>query len=144
MGRHILAKDDGLKFARTTKKKKAVARAKVPEASIQAACEAFLDLRGIEYLHIPAYVLNAAFSGRTGIGGGQLWAMSAAVQYIRGFPDLLIFHPDRKRYLAVELKTEVGKLTDNQIKWQQGVGTVVCRSFEDFRIVFEKWMAEDS
>lgn len=144
MGRAILAKDVGLKFARTTKKKKATRRAKAPESTIQDACEAYLDALGVEYLHIPAYVLNAAFSGRAGVTGGQLWAMSAAVQYIRGFPDLMVFHPNRKRYLAVELKTEVGKLTDNQRKWQAGIGTIVCRSFEEFRITFEKWLRDET
>lgn len=31
-----------------------------------------------------------------------------------GFPDLILWHPERKLFLFVEIKTETGKLQDNQ------------------------------
>src|SRR6185437_11384201 len=112
MSRQILAKDLGLKFQRTTRKKAATRKAKVDEKTIQAQCEAYLDSLGIEYLHIPAFVLNSAFSFGQTPSGPAMGAMRLAKQYVTGFPDLCIFHPDRKRFIAVELKTEIGKMRD--------------------------------
>lgn len=146
MGRKFLARDFDLvgipgAIPRTTKKKRTYKKADAPEKQIQDACEAYMDLLGIEYLHIPAFVLNSAFGfGNGRAPGPAMGAMRAAKKYVTGFPDLCIFHPDRKRYLAVELKSSIGTLTALQIEWKQSIDTQICRSFEDFKIIFDAWL----
>lgn len=41
-----------------------------------------------------------------------------------GFPDLLMVHPVRGSMLAVELKSERGKVTPQQVRWLEAFGTV--------------------
>lgn len=139
MSRKILAKDIGLKFQRTTKKKTVYRKSGMDEKTIQAQCESYLDSLGIEYLHIPAFILNSAFGFGQTPSGPAMGAMRLAKQYVTGFPDLCIFHPDRKQYLAVELKTDIGKMRDLQKQWQHSLDTKICRSFEEFKVILDAW-----
>ncbi len=131
--------DLGLKFQRVVGKKKPRDRASAPEATLQKSCEALLEALGLAYLHLPAYLLNAGFSRRED-GGAAKWAMVNAAKEVRGFPDLCIFHPDGKHFLAVELKTEIGKLTRSQELWRKAIGTLVIRSFADFEGFIKLWL----
>ena len=45
----------------------------------------------------------------------------------RGFPDLVMVHPDRGECLFVELKSETGKLTPSQGKWLEALLEVKAR-----------------
>ena len=38
----------------------------------------------------------------------------------KGFPDLIALHPGKKRILAIEVKTETGKVTPEQLNWLAG------------------------
>jgi hypothetical protein len=61
--------------------------------------------------------------------------------FTKGVPDLTILHECGK-YLCVELKTEIGKVNQNQKKWARNIiGQYhVIRSFDDFRILVDEWM----
>ncbi len=136
-------KDLGLKFARTLKTKKR--RTLNPndsktEKPLQDDCEEWLEKRGIVYLHIPQYLLTAGFD-RPGMSGTALaGAMMNAAKDVRGFPDLCIFHPDHKHYLAIELKSRTGTTTSWQDKWVSALGGTVLRNLEDFTTLAEKWL----
>lgn len=132
----------GLAFPCPGKRRKQTkAKATAPEAAIQAGVEAYLRMKGLAYIHIPAYLLNAAFSPRFA-QGGAMWAMKRAADEIRGIPDLFVFdeaHPGA--VLVIELKTPVGRLTAAQERWLAVLGGHVCRSVEDAVAVVETWRA---
>ncbi len=135
-------KDLGLKFARQLKTKKRRVLNPIDcktEAPLQEACERWLESRGIAYLHIPAYLLNAGFNNGPS-SGPAVWARVNAAKDIRGFPDLCIFHPDQKHYRVDELKSRTGTLTDAQEKWKIALGGQVFRNFEEWRESTEKWL----
>jgi len=57
----------------------------------------------------------------------------------KGFPDLIALHPGKRRVLAIEVKTETGKVTPEQNEWLNsfakcGVETWLLRPgmFEEF------------
>lgn len=135
-------KDLGLKLARTLKTKKRYEsnpKDVKTEAPLQEACERWLETRGIAYLHIPAYLLNAGFNGGP-TSGPAVWARNRAAKDVRGFPDLCIFHPNRLNYLVTELKSKTGTLTDSQEKWKDALGGHVFRNFDDWCECVEKWL----
>jgi len=140
----INPRDLGLKFARTTKPKKR--RVLNPndsktEAPLQEACEKWLEARGIVYLHIPAFLLNAGFTG--GAKAGPEWyARNNAAKDVRGFPDLCIFHPDALHYIAVELKSRTGTTTTHQDEWLHALGGLVIRNFDEFVMIIEGWLKQ--
>ncbi len=135
-------KDIGLKFARQLKPKKR--RTLNPndsktEKPLQEACERWLEDRGIVYLHIPQFLLVSGFThGAT--RGPEAWARTNAAKDVRGFPDLCIFHPDQKHYLAVELKSRTGVASDWQEKWLTAMGGHLFRNFEECAALMEKWL----
>lgn len=91
------------------------------ESKLQSLCNAYLRKRGIRFYH--------AEKGR----GKNL-------THRGGFPDLAIFL--NKTVYFVELKTEHGKLSDEQKEfdlWAGGSGYAyhVVRSFEDFQKIME-------
>lgn len=141
----INPRDIGLKFARTTKPKKR--RVLNPndaktEKPLQEACEAWLEARGIVYLHIPAYLLSAGFN-RPGFSGSAIaGAMMNAAKDVRGFPDLCIFHPDALHYIAVELKSRTGTTTKHQNEWLHALGGLVIRNFDEFVMIIEGWLKQ--
>jgi hypothetical protein len=121
------------------KRKKAAPRAKTPEAAIQSAVEAYLRLRGLAWFHIPDALLRAGFSQ----GSAVNYALINAAAEVRGFPDLVIFDPERHGFvLPLELKTSVGVVNVNQRNWKRSVGTKVCRSFEEAKAEIDLWMKD--
>jgi hypothetical protein len=128
-------------IASTVKKRKAPKKATVPEARIQDLVEQYLDALGIPYIHIPALLYTGAFANRSA-NGGLIGAMRHASQYVTGFPDIVAFHKEKKIFLPIELKTEIGKLSANQIKWKHAIDTQVCRSFEEAKKLIDNWRTE--
>ena len=107
----------------------------------QEQVEAYCHLRGLETFHMPAYVLNAAFGWKPNRTGAEFHAMKEASQEVKGLPDLLIFDSKRPgRLIAIELKTEIGRMTQFQKIWQQRLGTNLCRSFEEAKQCVDNWM----
>lgn len=65
-----------------------------------------------------------------------------------GVSDLLLMVPNGKyNFLAIEMKTEKGRQSDNQKAFQQhmeklGFGKyVICKSFDEFRNEIQKYLA---
>jgi hypothetical protein len=122
--------------------RKRAAKASTPEAVIQDMVEQYMDARGIPYLHIPAFLLNAAFAMRGKVDGAVMGAMRNAAASVRGFPDVVGFNPRNFTYCPIELKTEIGKMTDSQEMWARAIGTKTCRSFDEARATLDTWWAK--
>lgn len=115
------------------KKTRKTATAKTPEAVIQAQAEAYLDALGLFFIRLPDSLMRVVFSSPS----IPIWTKKEVSDCLSGLPDLTILKDGK--YLAVELKTSIGKLTDKQRSVQQSIGTVVCRSFEEFKEVVDRW-----
>lgn len=70
------------------------------EAEFQAQVVELAHLLGWRVLHV-----------RRSIGKGQRWTTTTSIV---GWPDLFLYHPKKQRVFALELKSEKGKLTDEQ------------------------------
>jgi len=62
-----------------------------------------------------------------------------AAEEIRGMPDLICFY--RGRSMAIETKTEIGKLTTWQEYWRGWLGTIVIRDEADGCRALDEWKA---
>jgi hypothetical protein len=118
-------------------KKRENARAKTPESVLQNQCESYLEQCQLTYIRIPDG-LNKAIFGEESTLPIKIKVMIAA--YTKGLPDLTVLHADG-RYICIELKTEVGKLSLNQKTWSRPIieNYYVIRSFEDFYTLINKW-----
>lgn len=82
------------------------------ERDWQAQVVELFGLYGWQVLHVRRSI------GRR--GGGPAWQTTTS---IKGWPDLLLWHPDRRLGpIAVELKAEKGRLTDDQRAVLDGLG----------------------
>ena len=133
-------KDTGLKFARTIKPKRKSKKARTPEDIIQAQAEEYMDRLSISYVRIPNAVYRLLFAFKIGLSGREIGERKRISDYLKGLPDLICLR--KGRYLAVELKTDTGKLSAKQKLWRVSIGTEVCRSFEEFRELVDKWRDE--
>lgn len=71
------------------------------EADFQAQVVELATLVGWRHCHV-----------RPTVGRGKQWTTGTNV---KGWPDLTLWHPERGRFLVVELKTDTGKLTSEQV-----------------------------
>jgi len=90
----------------------------VTEAEFQAQVVELAHLLGWRVLHV-----------RRSIGKGQRWTTTTS---IIGWPDLFMYHPKKKRVLALELKSEKGRETAEQVVvlnelCQSGVPALIVR-----------------
>ena len=138
MKSQIHPRDIGLANPRMLKRRKSAPRTKTPEATIQAQVEEYLNIRRIPFLHIPAYILRAAFSFRPGFGA-DIGARAQAAEAIRGFPDLVLFNAECRAYLSLELKSSIGKMTHAQKRWQAALDTRKATSFEQAKGIIDAW-----
>jgi hypothetical protein len=122
----------GLMFEKFHKAKRTIRSAK-PEAILQSQCEQYLELLGLEYLHIPNSLW--AIVMRSGCQG----AINECSDYLKGFPDLIIMA--KSRYLAIELKTEIGKVSHAQEQKRKNLDGKIARSFEEFRELVDQFNA---
>src|SRR3990170_3250154 len=90
-----------------------IRRARKPESELQEVCENYAALRNVETFHLPQILLNNAFSRRAAYGG-EIWALREAAARVKGMPDLTLFF--KGYYRMVELKTEIGKLSREQMR----------------------------
>jgi hypothetical protein len=106
------------------------------ESELQIAVVEYCELRGIPVVHIPNE------SKRTVTYGAMLKRMGMR----KGFPDL--FLPiARKGYhgLFIEMKTDKGKLGEDQHKWlvslsKEGYLCKVCRSLEAVIDILDQYL----
>lgn len=102
------------------------------EDSLQKACETWLSLNGFRFVHIPGCIQRYIW-GR-GRGSVPPQVAVAASRYLKGVPDLLIYDKVNEggpvRAWIVELKSERGKPTPEQLEWK-GFGMRVVRSLDE-------------
>lgn len=102
-----------LKFPKLIKKPKAKGVTE-PESAVQEKAEAYLEAIGMRYIHIPAPLQHwIRFHC-------PAWIAKLASIYLKGIPDLVIFHQNG-RYLLLELKTEKGTVSQSQESWSKGL-----------------------
>jgi len=113
------------------------------EDNMQRACIRWFDL------HYPAYRLLLHHSPNEGLlpKGVRDGAKRKAMGCRAGFPDLILLRSCAAgAFLAIELKTEKGRLSDSQKAYQQAVERlsggryIVCRSLDEFAAIVRVWM----
>jgi len=104
---------------------------KTSEAMLQKQCEDYLVIRKIAFVRIPDAVYREVF-GRNNTSPRLRGVISS---YLKGLPDLTVLYPSG-RYLAIELKSGSGKMTQGQKNFKKLVGVdnyYLVRSFDAFR-----------
>lgn len=133
-------KDGDLPLARTIKPKRIAPSASKPENVTFRQVVDYAESLGLWVFHIPEVLLEGAFGGRL-MTGDELLELQAAADEVSGFPDAMIFDPRRHGiHLAIEQKTEIGKVRPNQKNWKAVLGGHVCRTFDESKIVIDNWM----
>jgi hypothetical protein len=69
---------------------------------------------------------------RRSIGKGSRWTTATS---IKGWPDLFLYHPGKRRNYAVELKSETGELSPEQ--------AIVLEELENSGVPADLWMPQD-
>ena len=54
--------------------------------------------------------------------GWMMYFSWTSIHSPRGFPDLVLVHPSKNRVIFAELKSEKGKLTEEQVEWLDALG----------------------
>lgn len=104
------------------------------EEDLQMSTERYLQFRHIRYIHIPGKLQRHIWNKRSAV---PPWIARMASDALKGIPDLLIF--DRRgRYLAIELKSSTGRLTEGQKDWEP-YGLKVCRNIDEFVCAVNEW-----
>lgn len=119
-------------------KDRPAARASQAEDRTLSEVRAHCDLEGIEHFHIPKWLLSV-FSGILNLATAMLEHARDSAEEIRGFPDLILFY--RGRFLAIELKTEIGSMTHAQKVWQRRLGTQLCLTTAEACRIITEWKA---
>jgi len=113
-----------------------------PEEDIQALAEEYLDARNVSFFRIPDEAFKAIHSGTS----LRLWDKAKISKYLKGFPDLTIFHPTKvykNKYpvvLPLELKTEIGTLSPSQESWKGRIGTIVARGWNEVKKEIDEFL----
>lgn len=114
-------------------------KAKAPtmkESELQEMCEQYLDAHSLLYFRLPDALMKMLFGyGRVKM---PLWVRGVAKRFLAGWPDLIVFKDGR--YVAIELKSEIGKLSHEQGRKLRLLGGHVVRSFEEFRAIVDEWV----
>jgi len=142
----IHPKDIGMQFPRKLKAHRKRIPGDEKEATLQDACEMYLHVKDLTFLHIPDGIYKFIFGNiLTSIIAkyprwyGWLQAVRGLIsRYLLGMPDLFIF--DGGRYLAIELKTRTGKVRQGQQKIHRKIPVRVIRDFPTFKEVIDEWL----
>ena len=125
------------------KKKKSTPKAKMPEKDLQEMTEQYLDAMNVRYFRIPDALLRAIF----GNNFATPWEKAQISDYLKGYPDLTIFHPTKyykglyPTVLPLELKTEAGKMSQGQKKWQKDIGTLEAKGWDAIKAEIDKFLS---
>ena len=115
-----------------------------PEADIQREVEAYVEARGIYYTRIPDSLFRWIYGAGSSV---PVWVRAMIGRYLTGQPDLILMKPMGNGKgcfaLPLELKRVGGKLSPEQVRTQEAIGTKVAhstaeaiafiREFEDLR-----------
>jgi VRR-NUC domain len=93
------------------------------QAGLKGVTEAVWQQQVIELAHLLGWVHMHV---RRTIGKGNKWTTATSV---KGFPDLLLWHEGQQRVMAVELKTETGKLTVEQTEVLRSLGAAGMETY---------------
>ena len=99
------------------------------EATIQAQVELYLRLKQVPFIRLPDALMRGIFASYH----IPVHQKKIIAEYLRGLPDVMVLKPDGRycKMLPLELKTEVGKLTQSQKHWQTKINTIVVRNVKD-------------
>lgn len=125
------------KGAKRTKRSKATE----PEDVLQARTEEYLDSKGVSYIRIPDSLNKAVFANGFISSKDKAFISS----YLRGLPDLTIFHPRIKlgKYaivLPLELKTQAGEMSNAQLEWQDKIGTIEAKGWSKIKAEIDEFL----
>lgn len=120
------------------KKAKAKKRRGESEAGLQQKCEDYLNLKGIRYIRLPDSLYSAVFNPHHNVHPKVRREVSKC---IKGVPDLVIMVPYgiHNMCLLCELKTEAGKLSQDQKSWHKGLNVEIIRNFDEFKNVVDRF-----
>lgn len=112
---------------------------KIPESALQKVCEDYLIIRRLAFIRIPDAVYREIF-GRRSV---SVRLRSLVSSYLKGLPDLTILFQSG-HYLAIELKSRTGKMSQGQKNYKKLVGDnyYVIKSFDAFRKLIDEKIAE--
>lgn len=105
-------------------------KASEPERDIQARAEALCDTLGIRWFRVPDSLL-AALKNNPSI---PMWCRAMVARYFKGVPDLMLFKKSEggdNLTRFIEIKTEVGKVTQGQEHWHRGLNVRVTYGWEE-------------
>lgn len=115
-----------------------------PEADIQREVEGYCEARGIYYVRVPDALYRWIYGARNSV---PVWVRCLIARYIKGVPDMILLRDMGNGKgcfaLPLELKRSGAKLSPEQVKTQEAIGTKVAYStaeaigyikeFEDLR-----------
>lgn len=112
-------------------KRKRLGKLKFPkvqdaEADIQGMAEQLCAIHGIPFLRLPDALLRTVFANPS----TPLHIKKICSEYLKGIPDLILFNKNSQKYLGIEIKTERGRLSHAQKRWQRMIGTKVTHGWE--------------
>ena len=122
-------KEDQLPFGKPIRKRqpKKTVKVRMPEKDIQGMAEELCMALGIRFFRIPDKLLGFLRMY------APTWVRVFTARYLAGVPDLMLFKPfevNRNEVLFLEIKTEAGKLSLNQLKWHSGLSVSVTYGWE--------------
>lgn len=109
-------------------------KAVIPERTIQAQCEAWLRVKSLFFIRIPDSMNRGIFANPE----IPIYVKRHISDFTKGILDITILKDGR--YLSIEIKTVVGKLTHEQAQVMKAIGGVVVRSFEEFKKAVDEWL----
>jgi len=106
-----------------------------PEAATLADVCAHCDARGVEWFHMPEWLLGLAFAVEKGNADP---VMREAAADVRGLPDLLLFY--RGRFMSIELKVPGEDPRKSQRTWAFRLGALCCRTTAEACAAIDEWI----
>lgn len=100
----------------------------IKEKDLQAMAENLCDAIGQRFFRIPDKLMGflAHYA--------PAWVRIFVARYLAGTPDLMLFkkHPEGDNIVRfIEIKTEVGKVSQGQSKWHSGLNVTVTYGWPD-------------
>jgi hypothetical protein len=108
-------------------KKRALDAVGISEHDLTVQCEDYLNAMGIVFYRIPDALYRSVFASRS----VSSFVKTLIARFVKGVPDFTILSDDG-RYLCVELKTSIGKLTQGQKSFAKKIPVEVIRDFDSF------------